>query len=113
VSETRVDFTLETLVEFAALHRKQVQEMGEHFEASMVKINSTMDELAIQTAQLDSQIKKTNQTVERLDTAVDGHLAVARTHSENVAQLFALAQAQQEAAQQQQTLADRLLEKSS
>lgn len=77
--KTNVERTLETLVEFADVHRQSLQGLT----ASIDRLTETVDKLAIQVGQ-------NNQGVREMRNAIDGHLKVAEQQSANISELTKL-----------------------
>ena len=104
MAKTSVERTLETLVDFADIHRRQMKEMGEHFDQSMERVTASIDALAVQVASFGSPIRElkelnrqTNQRIDKLTDqiaqltdAVNGHLEVAKQQSSNISELTKL-----------------------
>lgn len=70
-AKTYLERTAETIVEFAAAHQKALREMADRFDASIAKVNETLDELAIQNVQLNQGLKQQAKNIEKLTEAID------------------------------------------
>lgn len=120
MTKSQLDRTLDTLVDFADLNRQALTRLTDLMEQSTRDVNASIDrlgdridqmgttlggkidDLAAQNSILSDNITRLERTVEALASDTRDQHAIARSQSENVAQLVALAQ------QQAQTV-DRLL----
>lgn len=100
--KTKVEMTLETVVEFQDLHERRLREAKAALEESQSGVNRTLEALAAQVAQTNAGLERLEQTVEhglgrmeraveraadsvqeltiavrQLSASVDGHLRVA------------------------------------
>ena len=80
----------------------RIDQMGDRIERGIDKLGGKIDDLAAQNSILSDNITRLERTVDSLATDTRDQHAIARSQSENVAQLVALAQ------QQAQTV-DRML----
>ena len=127
MTKTQLDRTLDTLVDFADINRQaltrltesmetgnrelnasidrlgdRIDQMGDRIERGIDKLGGKIDDLAAQNSILSDNITRLERTVNSLAADTREQHAIARSQSENVAQLVALAQ------QQAQTV-DRML----
>jgi hypothetical protein len=82
--KTHLERTLETLVDLVDLARKSSDTKFERLESSL-------DKLTLQVAQLTTQQKQTAQNIERLAQTLEGHLLLSQSQSANIAELTKLA----------------------
>ncbi len=94
---TNIERTLATLVDFAALQNKSIENLTTAIEQSNRRLVDRIDDLAVQMSSLGDKIDTLGDKVDRIAT-------VTEAQSSHIAQLIALAQ-------QQQATVDRLLAK--
>lgn len=93
------DNVLRSMLEADSLRHRDLMEA---IKTLSDRITSNIDALTMQVVQMNVGIKqnsqnldKLTQAIERQNTAIDGHLTVAREQAANIAQLIELAKQQQ------------------
>ncbi|NJP11100.1 MAG: hypothetical protein HC866_17850 [Leptolyngbyaceae cyanobacterium RU_5_1] len=71
MTKTYVERTLETLVDFAAIHRDQMQAMTQHFDEALQRVTASIDALTIQVVQMNAGVKQNSQNIEKLTQAIE------------------------------------------
>ena len=118
MTQSKVERTLDTLVDFADAHRTQMRDMGEHFDRAMERITGAIESLSSRMNQFQvemQELKDFNQqilhTIERQTLAIDGHLRVAEQQGRVAEQQAAnIAELSRMVFDQQSTI-NRLLER--
>ena len=100
MTKSQLDRTLDTLVDFADLNRQALTRLTESMEtgnrelnASIDRLGGKIDDLAAQNSILSDNITRLERTVEALASDTREQHAIARSQSENVAELIKLATA--------------------
>lgn len=96
-NKSYVERTLETVVDFQALHRDQLTQMTQTFDESLGKIATSIDSLTIQVVQFNAGMKELRdlskqilQAISQQTDAINGHLRVAEQQASTVTELTKL-----------------------
>jgi phage-related minor tail protein len=89
--KTYTERCLETLIELVDLMRKQQATGFEETKAAIDALTLNISQLAQQQKQTAANLDKVSDRIDRLASAIDGHLTVAQSQTANIAALTALA----------------------
>jgi archaellum component FlaC len=92
MTKSNTERTLETLVDFADVHRQQMRDMGEHFDSSMNRVTDSIDALTHQIVTFTERLTRLEIQVERIADTAQAQNETARLQAESISQLIALLQ---------------------
>lgn len=90
MTKTNIERTLETLVDFADIHRQSLSRLAENIEALTVQTGTFSENLTrveIQIERLGDRIEQLGNRVERIAGTVEQQSETARIQAETVARL--------------------------
>lgn len=109
--KTKVEMTLETVVEFQDLHERRLREARAALEESQAGVNRALEALAVQVAQTNAGLTRLEQTVEqglgRLERAVERSADSVQELTATVRQLSASVDGHLKVAELQAKLAEQ------